>query len=292
MPSQPLIVSLFGGPGTGKSTTASLVFGELKLRGYNAELVHEYAKDLTWEKAWGKLAYQPYVAAKQNWRLERLGDQVEVVVTDTATILGLIYGKEKGGMTPAFADYLVDDYKRRNTLNIFLERDTSRPYNPSGRRQSQQSAEAKDFEIISMLREQEIPFELVHIDVETRSHLPTIMKLVEARLRPEEDPQDSKDSLREKLAGLESTIAKLRRPVEARAERWFSTPLLSDEEEFYSVKHRKKVRVPRAAVAKKTYERETSEGTQIRYALQVETTVDGDPVKLTKFVGKDDFDRI
>jgi hypothetical protein len=62
--------------------------------------------------------------------------------------------------------------------------------------------------------------------------------------------------------------------------------------EFYSVKHRRKVQVPESDVQKKTYERETSKGTQTRYAFQAETTVDGDRVKLTKFVGKDDWERL
>ena len=62
--------------------------------------------------------------------------------------------------------------------------------------------------------------------------------------------------------------------------------------EFYSVKHRRKVQVDEGEVQKKTYERETSKGTQTRYAFQAETTVDGDKVKLTKFVGKDDYDKL
>jgi hypothetical protein len=61
--------------------------------------------------------------------------------------------------------------------------------------------------------------------------------------------------------------------------------------EFYSVKHKRKVSVDDSEIQKKTYERETSKGTQTRYALQAETTVDGDKVKLTKFVSKDDYDR-
>src|SRR3954468_12880147 len=62
--------------------------------------------------------------------------------------------------------------------------------------------------------------------------------------------------------------------------------------EFYSVKHRRKVQVDESQVQRKTYERETSKGTQTRYAFQAETTVDGDKAKLTKFVGKEDFDRL
>jgi hypothetical protein len=62
--------------------------------------------------------------------------------------------------------------------------------------------------------------------------------------------------------------------------------------EFYSVKHRRKVQVDESEIERKTYERETSRGVQTRYAFQAETTVDGDRVKLTKFVGKEAFDQL
>lgn len=42
-----LVVNLFGGPGSGKSTGAAYVFARLKMLGYNAELVTEFAKDKT-----------------------------------------------------------------------------------------------------------------------------------------------------------------------------------------------------------------------------------------------------
>ena len=62
--------------------------------------------------------------------------------------------------------------------------------------------------------------------------------------------------------------------------------------EFYSVKHRKKVDVDERDVQKKTFERETSKGKQTRYGLQANTTVEGDQVKLTKFVSKEEYDRL
>lgn len=270
---KPLTVSLFAGPGTGKSTTMGLVFGRLKERGHNAELVPEYAKDLTWEEAWGKLAHQPYVAAKQMWRLDRLKDRVDVIVTDTSTLLGLIYGKASGGRTQAFDDWLVDDYKRRWTLNIFLERDPSRPYNPAGRRQSEASAIDADARILSMLNDLGVPYLGVRVNKDDGAHVDRIVHETEQRLKAGPDGIFSSD-------------------IKAHVR----TPLLPRSRdalvEFYSVKHRKKVHVPASHVEKKKYERQTSRGPQERYALQVQTLVDGDPVKLTKFVGKEDYDRL
>lgn len=43
-----IVVNLYGGPGVGKSTGAAYVFARLKEAGVVAELVTEFAKDLTW----------------------------------------------------------------------------------------------------------------------------------------------------------------------------------------------------------------------------------------------------
>lgn len=45
-----IVINLFGEPGAGKSTGAAYVFAMLKMNGVNAELVTEYAKDITWEE--------------------------------------------------------------------------------------------------------------------------------------------------------------------------------------------------------------------------------------------------
>ena len=45
-----IIVNLFGGPGTGKSTGAAYIFSQLKLAGIDCEFVSEFAKDKVWER--------------------------------------------------------------------------------------------------------------------------------------------------------------------------------------------------------------------------------------------------
>ena len=44
-----LIVNLYGGPGSGKSTGAAYIFSMLKMVGVDAEYVTEFAKDKVWE---------------------------------------------------------------------------------------------------------------------------------------------------------------------------------------------------------------------------------------------------
>lgn len=63
--------------------------------------------------------------------------------------------------------------------------------------------------------------------------------------------------------------------------------------EFYSVKHRKKVDVSEDVISKRVVERTTKDGgVQKRYMLVAETKVDGDQVKMTKFVNQATFDGI
>ena len=59
--------------------------------------------------------------------------------------------------------------------------------------------------------------------------------------------------------------------------------------EFYNVKKRKKVQINESEISKKEYPRETSKGTQIRYAFRAQ---DDDGTNLTKFVSKADYDKV
>lgn len=143
----PLIVAMYGGPGTGKSTTAALTFGALKQAGHNVELVTEYAKDCTWGEESGRLGHQAHQVGEMMWRFDRLNGKVDAIITDTSTLLSLVYLRE-GEMPQAaavhFQRWLVEDWAYRNTMNVLLQRDPQRAYNPSGRSQTEKEAQELD----------------------------------------------------------------------------------------------------------------------------------------------------
>jgi hypothetical protein len=156
------IVNLFGGPGTGKSTNAALSFGKLKVRGITAEYISEFAKDLVWEERHHALGYQPYLSAKQIYRIQRVIGKVPVIITDSPILLSLIYGQDLG---PGYKEHIWEVWDSWNTMNFFLIRDDDKhPYVPLGRtQQTVDEARKVDRNIENFLNYNEVPHATLRI---------------------------------------------------------------------------------------------------------------------------------
>ena len=142
-----LVVNLYGGPGTGKSTTAAGVFHLLKLAGINAELITEYAKDKVWEGSLSVLDNQLYIFGKQYHRIFRCLDKVDVIVTDSPILLAALYYE---GTNPYFLKMVREEYIKMRTLDVFLNR--VKPYNPAGRVQNEDKARALDDDLRDLVK--------------------------------------------------------------------------------------------------------------------------------------------
>jgi len=142
-----LIVNLFAGPGTGKSSTAAGLFSELKWRGHTTEMALEFAKDKVWERSTAVLDNQIYIFGKQHHRIWRLRDQVEVVVTDSPLLMSLIYGAEN--TSKQFHELVLHEHLQLRNLNIFLGR--HKKYDPKGRLQTEEEARVIDAEVGDIL---------------------------------------------------------------------------------------------------------------------------------------------
>jgi nicotinamide riboside kinase len=151
-----LVANLYGGPGTGKSTTASGVFYKLKQEGIVAEMAHEWVKEGAWEKRAKIFTYQPYIMAKQAYRIHRLVGEVEVVITDSPILLGCVY--DDGSFGSHWTPFLKDLHDRHNNLDIFLTRDRMHPYVSKGRSQTEEEARQLDRDIFNLLSERDKPF--------------------------------------------------------------------------------------------------------------------------------------
>lgn len=160
------VINLYGGPGTGKSTTAAGLFFRMKSIGMNVELVTEFAKDLTYRKSTHVLRDQGYVLAEQHHRLWQCRDQVDFVVTDSPLLLPIVYADLGDSIyhTIEFRNYVLSLMSSYNNINVFLKRSSNQTYSIIGRQQTQDQAHEIDQKIIDLLNELHIDWLTVGVD--------------------------------------------------------------------------------------------------------------------------------
>lgn len=139
MTKKPIVINLFGPPGSGKSTGAAEVFAALKKSGVNAELVTEFAKDKTWEHNATALGCQEYVFGKQSYRLARCRNDVDVIVTDSPLPLSIIYNTNPA-LGSKFNEVVLNIFNTYSNYNYYINR--VKPYNPKGRNQTEAESDA------------------------------------------------------------------------------------------------------------------------------------------------------
>lgn len=145
-----LVVNLYGAPGAGKSTGAAYVFAKLKMAGINAELVTEFAKDKVWEESNVALSNQAYIFGEQLFRLTRLQNKVDVVVTDSPILLSVFYTKPKSRLDiPEFDAMISKVSEGFDTFDAFIFR--AKGFNPTGRLQTEEESDEISDEINEFL---------------------------------------------------------------------------------------------------------------------------------------------
>ena len=150
-----ILVNLFGSPGTGKSTGAAYIFSQLKMLGFNAELVTEFAKDKVWEESKAVFNNQAYIFGKQYFRISRCADKVDVIVTDSPLLLSVIYNNDPvlGEEFNQVVRRVMNSY---DCQNFFLVR--TKEYNPVGRFQTEEESDKIADEIQQMLENEGIDY--------------------------------------------------------------------------------------------------------------------------------------
>lgn len=157
-----ILVNLFGAPGAGKSTGAAYIFSQLKMRGINAELVTEFAKDKVWEGSKAVFENQAYIFGKQYFRISRCADQVDVIVTDSPLLLSILYNNDEdlGGTFDAVVRRVAKKY---NSKNYYLKR--VKDYNPSGRFQTEEESDEIAVELKRLLDREGVEYKVRRGDV-------------------------------------------------------------------------------------------------------------------------------
>lgn len=166
-----LVVNLFAGPGSGKSTSMAHIFAMLKWKGFDCEMASEYAKDKVWENSHDVLNDQFYVSAKQYHKLFRLNGKVEIIITDSPILLGAYYGRKE---PKEFQDLLLRKHCDFNNLNFFLER--IKKFNPNGRLQTEDQAK----EIDTFVREKLNSISEKYFSMAaTKENIPDLVEIIE-----------------------------------------------------------------------------------------------------------------
>lgn len=148
-----LVVNLFGAPGAGKSTGAAYVFSKLKMAGINAELVTEFAKDKVWEESKAVFQNQAYIFGKQYFRISRLQNKVDVVITDSPIILSSFYANDNV-LGKEFDVLTIKVFNSYHNMNVFVNR--VKPYNSAGRFQTEKESDSVSQEMVEFLANRSI----------------------------------------------------------------------------------------------------------------------------------------
>lgn len=152
-----IVVNLFAGPGAGKTTCAWEIASELKKRGIETEYVSEYAKEFVWDNNMemldGSLKNQQILYDEQSNRINRLLGKVDVIVTDSPTILATMYLKEPN---KTFENKAIIDFKETQNFNLFINR--GKDFQQSGRIHNLQESKEIDNKIKLLLKSNNIYF--------------------------------------------------------------------------------------------------------------------------------------
>ena len=120
-------------------------------------MASEFAKDLVWEGRTKALECQPYIFGKQLYRIQRVSDSVDVIITDSPIFLSAIYDKDKD---VNFKNFILTQLNNFDNLNIYLNR--VKPFNPNGRNESSiEEARVNDRKVLNFLNENNIGYKIV-----------------------------------------------------------------------------------------------------------------------------------
>lgn len=168
-----IIINLFAGPGSGKSTAAAGLFNYFKKKGYNCELAPEVAKDLTYSKS-RAINNQFFVSASQYQEIFKVLDYWDnigkkgIIIMDSPIIIGLAFYEFSTGVFDkslkdmVFSKFLPElnkDFIFKN-INIFLD-NTNISYNPVGRNETELESKDINFMIKNLLKNNEIHYKKI-----------------------------------------------------------------------------------------------------------------------------------
>ncbi len=172
------VINLFGGSGCGKSTTAALLFGEMKLLGHNAELVREYVKSWAWNGRKVQDMDQLYLLGKQISYERTLYDKVDFIATDSPVLICGAYEEYWSQGKRTYAGTAAKEFlahaKEKNVehINYFVNR--KKPFDTRGRYETEEQARDIDAYMKQYLIRNN--FKFTELDCDDRERVAFILK--------------------------------------------------------------------------------------------------------------------
>lgn len=163
-----IVINLFGGPGSGKSTTAAGLFYFFKLFGLSCELCTEWIKECVYEGRKEPFDNQIYTFAKQHKRLLDLENKVDFIITDSPILLSSVYGQHVHEKEQ-FDEFVLLQYMKFHNYDVFLQRPTN--FEESGRVHNKETSIQKDREIRNLLKSYGITYNYIETSVNTISEI-------------------------------------------------------------------------------------------------------------------------
>lgn len=140
------VISLIGGSGLGKSTTAAGLYYEMKLQGLHVELVREYVKQWAWEGKKVGPHDQVYLFGKQAHYESALYGKVDYVVTDSPLLLCVIYERFYTGDSTVEESALkfLNKAKASGVEHHYILLSRHKPFDTRGRYETEETARKVD----------------------------------------------------------------------------------------------------------------------------------------------------
>ncbi len=154
-------IAFISGPSCGKTTMSALVFAELKMRNYSAELIPEYAKWLIYKQKFETLNHQYHVSIKQYKMMKMLEGQVDYVCSDSSLITGLYYNKLNPNNTSNVEKteaLILKKMEEFEHIYIYLERNPEHNFEVNGRIHDENESKKIDIDMKKMLEEYGIKY--------------------------------------------------------------------------------------------------------------------------------------
>jgi len=150
-------INLYGGPGCGKSTAASRLYGEMKAAHYNVEFIPEYIKSWAYAGRVPKLFDQVYIFSKQMQAEAKALQHVDHIVSESPLLLVCSYAiKHHTPGTRQLVELAMEFEQHYPALHVMLDRDGIE-YVQHGRYENYEQALVMDQLIENILDGQNIP---------------------------------------------------------------------------------------------------------------------------------------